>query len=126
MFSTQHVESINAIIHKFINSHSTLLRSFNGLQEMLASELQKAEYQDYLANLPFSIAASSVICVFSKLVENLKIVLTDEVFFIQKAQIDVCFEYYLKLIPFDQYHICNNVSLYFFLFNKRFLLSVWY
>ncbi|CAB4437939.1 unnamed protein product [Rhizophagus irregularis] len=93
-----------------MNSHSTLLRCFNGLQEMLASELQKAEYRDYLANLPFSIASSSAIRVFPKLVENLRSVLTDEVFSIQKAQIDVCFEYYSKLIPFDQYHTCNNIN----------------
>lgn len=126
MSSTQRVESINAIIHKFMNSHSTLLRCFNGLQEMLASELQKAEYRDYLANLPFSIASSSAIRVFPKLVENLRSVLTDEIFSIQKAQIDVCFEYYSKLIPSDQYHTCNNVSLYFFLFSKIFLLSIWY
>ncbi|CAG8765887.1 12665_t:CDS:2, partial [Rhizophagus irregularis] len=85
MSSIQCVESINAIIHKFMNSHSILLRCFNGLQEMLASELQKAEYRDYLANLPFSIASSSAIHVFPKLVENLKSILTDEVFFIQKA-----------------------------------------
>ncbi|PKY54555.1 hypothetical protein RhiirA4_473427 [Rhizophagus irregularis] len=66
------LESINAIIHKFMNSRSTLLRCFNGLQEMLASELQKAEYQDYLANLPFNIASSLAIHVFLKLVENLR------------------------------------------------------
>src|ERR1043165_7580932 len=116
MSSTQRVESINAIIHKFVNSHSTLLECFNGLQEMLASELQKAQYRDYLANLPFSIASSSAIRVFPKLVENLRNVLTDEVFSIQKAQIDVCFEYYSRLILPDQYYACNNVGLYFFLF----------
>ncbi|EXX67552.1 hypothetical protein RirG_113300 [Rhizophagus irregularis DAOM 197198w] len=110
MFSTQRVESINAIIHKFMNSHSTLLKCFNGLQEMLASELQKAEYRDYLANLPFIIASSSAIRVFPKLVENLRSVLTDEVFSIQKTQIDVCFEYYSKLIPSDQYHMYNNIN----------------
>lgn len=126
MSSIQCVESINAIIHKFMNSHSTLLKCFNGLQEMLASELQKAEYRDYLANLPFIIASSSAIRVFPKLVENLRSVLTDEVFSIQKTQIDVCFEYYSKLIPSDQYHMYNNVSLYIFLFSKIFLLSIWY
>ncbi|CAB5381063.1 unnamed protein product [Rhizophagus irregularis] len=70
MSSIQCVESINAIIHKFMNSHSILLRCFNGLQEMLASELQKAEYRDYLANLPFSITSSSAIHVFPKLINN--------------------------------------------------------
>ncbi|EXX64724.1 hypothetical protein GLOIN_2v1782641 [Rhizophagus irregularis DAOM 181602=DAOM 197198] len=89
MSSIQCVESINAIIHKFMNSHSILLRCFNGLQEMLASELQKAEYRDYLANLPFSIASSSAIHVFPKLVENLKSILTDE---INNFDTSVCLE----------------------------------
>ncbi|CAB4427378.1 unnamed protein product [Rhizophagus irregularis] len=53
-----------------MNSRSTLLRCFNGLQEMLASELQKAEYQDYLANLPFNIASSLAIHVFLKLIND--------------------------------------------------------
>jgi hypothetical protein len=112
MSSTQRVESINAVVHKYVNSHSTLLDCFNGIQEMLSSELQKAEYRDYLANLPFSIASSSAIRVFPKLVKNLRDILTDEIFSIQKAQIDICFEYYSKLIPPNQYFACNKVSLY--------------
>ncbi|RGB33576.1 hypothetical protein C1646_815951 [Rhizophagus diaphanus] len=79
MSSTQRVEFINAIIHKFMNSHSTLL----------ASELQKAKYQYFLANLPFSIASSSAIRIFSKLVENLRSILTDEV---NDSDISVCLE----------------------------------
>jgi hypothetical protein len=77
---------------------------------MLFSELQKAEYWNYLSDLPFSIASSSAVRVFPKLVESLKEFLTDEVFHIQKAQIDVCFEYYSKIIPFEQYSDCDNVS----------------
>jgi len=111
MSSTQHVESINAIIHKYVNSHSTLLECFNGIQEMLNCELQKAEYRDYLANLPFSISSSSAIRVFPSLVENLRNILTDEIFSIQKAQIDICFEYFAKLTPPDQYYTCNNVGI---------------
>ena len=57
MSSTQCVESINAIVHKHVNSHSSLLEYFNWMQEMLSSELQKAGYQDYLANLPFTITS---------------------------------------------------------------------
>ncbi|PKY35834.1 hypothetical protein RhiirB3_457320 [Rhizophagus irregularis] len=56
---------------------------------MLASELQKAEYRDYLANLPFSITSSSAIHVFPKLVENLKSILTDE---INNFDTSVCLE----------------------------------
>jgi hypothetical protein len=80
---------------------------------MLSSELQKAEYRDYLANLPFSITSSSATRVFPKLVESLRNVLTDELFRIQKAQIDICFEYCSSLIPPGQYFTCNNVSLLF-------------
>ena len=110
MSSTQRVEFINAIVHKYVNSHSSLLECFNRIQEMLSSELQKAGYRDYLANLPFTITSSSAVHVFPKLVENLRNILTNEMFSIQKAQIDVCFEYYSKLIPFDQYYACNNVQ----------------
>ncbi|RIA93616.1 hypothetical protein C1645_735388 [Glomus cerebriforme] len=108
MSSTQYMKSINA--NKFVNSHSTLLECFNGLQEISALELQKAEYQDYLANLPFSIAAFLAICIFPKLVKNLRSILTDEIFSIQKAQSNVCFEYYLRLILSDQYHMYNNIN----------------
>ncbi|CAG8738274.1 6036_t:CDS:2, partial [Funneliformis caledonium] len=78
MSSTQRVKSINAIIHKFVNSHSTLMECFNGIQNLLAAELQKAEYRDYLANLPFSITSSSAVRIFPNLVEKLKEILTDE------------------------------------------------
>ena len=110
MSSTQRVESINAIIHKYVNSHSTLLECFNGIQEMLNRELQNAEYRDYLANLPFSISSSSATHVFPTLVENLRNILTDEIFSIQKAHIDICFEYFAKLTPSDQYYACDDVS----------------
>lgn len=122
MSSTQRVESINTVIHKYVNSHSTLLECFNGIQEMMSSELQKAEYRDYLANLPFSISSSSAIRVFPTLVENLRKILTDEIFSIQKAQIDICFEYYSKLIPYDQYFSCDKVSLYL-LSNERIIIG---
>ena len=110
MSSTQRVESINAIIHKYVNSHLSLMECFNGIQNMLSSELQKAEYRDYLSDLPFSIAFSLAVRVFPKLVESLKEFLTDEVFHIQKAQIDICFEYYSKIIPSERYDDCDNVS----------------
>ncbi|CAG8589374.1 4705_t:CDS:1, partial [Funneliformis caledonium] len=59
MSLTQRVELINAIIHKYVNSHSTLMEYFNGIQNMLLSELQKAQYQNYLTNLSFSLASLS-------------------------------------------------------------------
>ena len=110
MSSTQRVESINAIIHKFVNSHSTLMECFNNIQNLLAAELQKAEYRDYLANLPFSITSSSAVRIFLNLVEKLKEILTDEVFHIQKAQIDICFEYSSSIVPSDRYFNCNNTE----------------
>ncbi|CAG8788171.1 3567_t:CDS:2, partial [Cetraspora pellucida] len=108
MSSTQQVESINAVIHKYVNSNSMLIKCFNGIQSMLSSELQKAEYQNYLENLPFTIGSSSAVRVFSEIIELLKSVLTDELFQIQKAQIDICFEYYSRLIPSNQYSTCDE------------------
>ncbi|CAG8652171.1 16676_t:CDS:2, partial [Racocetra persica] len=62
--STQRVESINTVIHKHVNSHSTLMECFNGIQNMLFIELQKAEYRDYLENLSFTIGSSSQLAFF--------------------------------------------------------------
>ena len=117
MSSTQRVESINAVIHKYVNSHSTLVECFNGIQNMLSSELQKAEYRDYLGSLPFTIGSSSAVRVFPKITELLKSMLTDEIFRIQKAQIDVCFEYFSKLIPSEQYYDRDKVNSTLFIKN---------
>ncbi|KAF0504838.1 protein far1-related sequence 5-like [Gigaspora margarita] len=78
MSLTQRVESINIVTHKYVNSHSTLMEFFNRIQKMLASELQKAEYQDYLEGLPYNIGSLASNRVFSKLVEHLRSILTDE------------------------------------------------
>ncbi|CAG8635822.1 8456_t:CDS:2 [Gigaspora margarita] len=59
MLSTQCIESINAVTHKYVNSHSSLMRFFNRMQAMLVSELQKAEYRDYLKNLLYNIGSSA-------------------------------------------------------------------
>ncbi|CAG8812455.1 6354_t:CDS:2 [Gigaspora margarita] len=99
MFLTQRVESINAIIYKYVNSHLTLRECFNGIQSMLSSELQKAKYRDYLKNLPFTIGSSLPIRIFLDIIKLLKSSLMDEIFRIQKAQIDICFEYFFRLIP---------------------------
>ncbi|KAF0406830.1 protein far1-related sequence 5-like [Gigaspora margarita] len=113
MSSTQRVESINAVIYKYVNSHSTLMECFNGIQSMLLSELQKAEYRDYLENLPFTIGSSSAIRIFPDIIELLKSSLTDEIFRIQKAQMDICFEYFFRLIPSNQYETCDEVRIYY-------------
>ncbi|KAF0490134.1 protein far1-related sequence 5-like [Gigaspora margarita] len=111
MSSTQRVESINAVIHKYVNSHSSLMGFFNRIQAMLASELQRAEYRDYLENLSYNIESLASSRVFPKLIEYLKSVLTDKIFQIQKAQIDVCFEYNAHPIPFEQISLYDNISL---------------
>ncbi|CAG8484806.1 11795_t:CDS:2 [Cetraspora pellucida] len=111
MSSTQYVESINAVIHKYVNSHSSLMGFFNKIQAMLASELQKAEYRDYLESLSYNVGSSASIRVFSKLIEYLKLALTDEIFQIQKAQIDICFKYNALPIPFEQFSLYDNANI---------------
>ncbi|CAG8806079.1 26595_t:CDS:2, partial [Gigaspora margarita] len=110
MSSTKRVESINAIVHQRVNSHSTLMEFFNSMQDMLASELQKSKYRDYLDSLPFNIISSSANRVFPRLVESLKSVLTDRMFEIQKAQIDVCFEYYSSIVSSNLYSLCDRLD----------------
>ncbi|CAG8621774.1 12632_t:CDS:2 [Funneliformis mosseae] len=93
------------------NDASNLLKELQKLKKSDPTwEFNAAEYRDYLSDLPFSIASSSAVRVFPKLVESLKEFLTDEVFHFQKAQIDVCFEYYSKIIPFEQYGDCDNID----------------
>ncbi|KAF0462946.1 protein far1-related sequence 5-like [Gigaspora margarita] len=69
-----------------------------------------AEYQDYLKNLSFTIGSSSEIYIFSDIIELIKSSLTDEIFRIQKAQIDICFEYFSIWIPSNQYKTCDEVD----------------
>ncbi|CAG8840477.1 8206_t:CDS:2, partial [Gigaspora margarita] len=64
-----------------------------------------SQYIEFLAD---SLASSS--WVFPKLVEYLKSVLTNEIFQIQKAQIDVCFEYNAQPIPFEQVFLYDNAD----------------
>ncbi|CAG8671273.1 4333_t:CDS:2, partial [Cetraspora pellucida] len=78
---------------------------------MLASELQKAEYRDYLESLSYNVGLSASIWVFPKLIEYLKLALTDEIFQIQKAQIDICFEYNALPIPFEQFSLYDNADI---------------
>ncbi|KAF0348556.1 protein far1-related sequence 5-like [Gigaspora margarita] len=72
---------------------------------MLASELQKSKYRDYLDSLPFNIISLSANRVFPRLVESLKSVLTDRMFEIQKAEIDSCFEYYSSIVSSNLYSL---------------------
>ncbi|KAF0524685.1 protein far1-related sequence 5-like [Gigaspora margarita] len=131
MSSTQRVESINAIVHQRVNSHSTLMEFFNSMQDMLASELKKSKYRDYLDSLPFNIISSSANRVFPRLVESLKSVLTDRMFEIQKAQIDVCFEYYSSIVSSNLYSLCDRLDTDDFssnnaIFSVTLIKSRWY
>ncbi|GBB94739.1 hypothetical protein RclHR1_24030002 [Rhizophagus clarus] len=44
MTSTQRVEGINGIIKKYVNSKSSLVECFQGIQEFLCNQTAKAEY----------------------------------------------------------------------------------
>jgi len=44
MTSTQRVEGINCIIKKYVNSKSSLVGFFQGIQEFLCNQTAKAEY----------------------------------------------------------------------------------
>ncbi|KAF0333067.1 protein far1-related sequence 5-like [Gigaspora margarita] len=80
------------------------------MQKILASELQKAKYQNYLEGLPYNVRSSASNRVFPKLVEHLRLILTNEIFLIQKAQIDICFEYNSLPIPLEQLSVYDNVD----------------
>ncbi|CAG8836289.1 43401_t:CDS:2, partial [Gigaspora margarita] len=69
-----------------------------------------AEYRDYLKNLFYNIGTLASSWVFSKLIEYLKSVLKDEIFQIQKAPINVCFEYNTQPIPFEQVSLYDNAD----------------
>ncbi|CAG8538139.1 3986_t:CDS:2, partial [Funneliformis caledonium] len=88
MSSTQRVESINAIVHKYV---ILIHHYWNALMvyKICSSLNFKKQNIGITCDLPFSIASFSAVRVFSKLVESFKEFLTDEVFHIQKAQIDI-------------------------------------
>ncbi|CAG8602576.1 11519_t:CDS:2, partial [Cetraspora pellucida] len=104
-FSNTYRQLPQNIIDKEFNA-----RMSSTQRNMLASELQKAKYRDYLESLSYSVGSSASSRVFSKLVEYLKSVLTNEIFQIQKAQIDICFEYNSLPILFKQFSIHDNVD----------------
>ena len=94
MTSTQHVEGINGIIKKYINLQNNLVKFFQGIQTFLQDQIAKAEYQDWVESLPqTNISTLASERIFPSIIKKLKEFLTIEMYFIQKAQLDICLEY---------------------------------
>ena len=108
MISTQRVEGINAIIKKYVNSQCSLIDFFQGIQSFLHNQTTKAEYRDWIESLPHvNTSTSASQRIFPRIIEELKKYLTSELYFIQKAQLDISLEYNASLIPPEEY---NNIA----------------
>lgn len=107
MTSTQRVEGINSIIKKYINLQNNLVEFFQGIQAFLQNQTSKAEYRDWVESLPqTNISATSASeRIFPYIIKELKKYLTMEMYFIQKAQLDMCLEYNAMLILPEQYEV---------------------
>ncbi|GBB98119.1 hypothetical protein RclHR1_03140018 [Rhizophagus clarus] len=106
MTSTQRVEGINGIINKYVNSKSSLVECFQGIQEFLCNQTAKAEYRDWIESLPHTnISTTSSERIFPHVIKELKKYLTMEMYFIQKAQLDISLEYNATLIPPEDYEV---------------------
>ncbi|RIA82919.1 hypothetical protein C1645_834604 [Glomus cerebriforme] len=69
----------------------------------------KAEYRDWIESLPHvNTSTSASQQIFSRIIEELKKYLTSELYFIQKAQLDISLEYNASLIPLEEY---NNIAM---------------
>lgn len=104
MTSTQRVEGINAIIKKYVNSQSSLMDFFRGIQAFLHNQTTKAEYRDWIESLPhLNTTTSASQRIFPHIIKELKNYLTSELYFIQKAQLDISLEYNATLILPEEY-----------------------
>src|SRR2546429_6210011 len=114
MTSTQRVEGINSIIKKYINLQNNLVEFFQGIQAFLQNQISKAEYRDWVESLPqTNISATSASeRIFPCIIKELKKYLTMEMYFIQKAQLDICLEYNAMLISPEDYEAFEEVSKY--------------
>ncbi|CAB4475582.1 unnamed protein product [Rhizophagus irregularis] len=105
MMSTQRVEGINAIIKKYINSQSSLVDFFQGIQSFLHNQATKAEYRDWIESLPhINILTSASQQIFLHIIKELKKYFTSELYFIQKVQLDVSLEYNATLFLPEEYN----------------------
>ncbi|RIB26003.1 hypothetical protein C2G38_2271617 [Gigaspora rosea] len=114
MTSTQRVEGINSIIKKYVNSKSSLVEFFRGIQEFFFDQTTKAEYRDWIESLPYTniLTTSASERIFPHIIENLKKYLTTEIYFIQKAQLDIGLEYNIALILPEQYESFKEDFIY--------------
>ena len=114
MTSTQRVEGINGIIKKYINLQNNLVEFFQGIQTFLQDQIAKAKYRDWVESLPqTNISTSASERIFPSIIKELKEFLTMEMYFIQKAQLDICLEYNTMLISseeYEEYKIFEEVS----------------
>ena len=112
MTSTQRVEGINGIIKKYVNSKSSLIECFQSIQEFLCNQTAKAEYRNWIESLPHTnISTTSSERIFPHVIKELKKYLTMEMYFIQKAQLDISLEYNATLIPPEDYEVFEEVSI---------------
>jgi hypothetical protein len=120
MTSTQRVEGINGIIKKYINIQNNLVEFFQGIQAFLQDQLSKAEYRDWVESLPQTniLATSASERIFPHIVKELKEFLTIEMYFIQKAQLDICLEYNSTLVLTEEYEALEEVSTINFIFKS--------
>ncbi|CAG8608989.1 24607_t:CDS:2, partial [Gigaspora rosea] len=114
MTSTQRVEGINGIIKKYVNSKSSLVEFFRGIQEFFCDQTTKAEYRDWIESLPYTniLTTSASERIFPHIIEKLKKYLTTEIYFIQKAQLDIGLEYNIALILPEQYESFKEDFIY--------------
>ncbi|GES73162.1 hypothetical protein GLOIN_2v1470742 [Rhizophagus clarus] len=106
MTSTQRVEGINGIIKKYVNSKSSLIECFQSIQEFLCNQTAKAEYRNWIESLPHTnISTTSSERIFPHVIKELKKYLMMEMYFIQKAQLDISLEYNATLIPPEDYEV---------------------
>ena len=115
MTSTQRVEGINGIIKKYINLQNNLVEFFQGIRAFLQNQISKAEYRDWVESLPQTnilSATSASERIFPCIIKELKKHLTMEMYFIQKAQLDICLEYNAVLISPNDYEAFEEVSKY--------------
>jgi hypothetical protein len=111
MTSTQRVEGINGIIKKYVNSKSSLTEFFQGFQEFLCNQTAKAEYRDWIESLPHInvLATSASERIFPHIIKELKEYLTTEMYYMQKAQLDISLEYNATLILPEDYEDFEEV-----------------
>src|ERR1044072_7857814 len=117
MTSTQRAEGINGILKKYVNSKSSLIEFFQGIQELFCNQTTKAEYRDWIESLPHTNTASSASeRIFPHIIKEIKKYLTMEMYFIQKAQVDISLEYNATLISLKDYEDFEEVSIFYYLY----------